>query len=90
MQISGGGDMNANITPLSQINFTTVATIYQNWNEKAKTVEGAENNPLTHVYYSLFVPMQRREWRTNSVDGTREKYEISFNIDGSVKDFKKK
>lgn len=89
VQISGDGDMKANTTPLSDIKFATVATIYKNWNEKAAGVEGAQSNPLTHVYFSLFVPNQSRKWHTSGVDGTREKYAIEYNMDGSIKEFKK-
>lgn len=88
VQISGGGDMKANTTPLNDIKFATVATIAKNYLEKSATVEGAKQE-ITHVYFSLFVPNQKRSWRAGSIDGSREKYDIEFNMDGSVKEFKK-
>lgn len=89
VQISGDGDMTANTTPLNDVKFATVATVFNNWNEKAKTVEGSDQKPLDHIYFNLWVPNQTREWRASSIDGTREKYDIQFNLDGSVKEFKK-
>lgn len=89
VQISGSGDMSANSTPLKDIKFTTVATVFKNWNEKAKTVEGADKEPLDFIYFRLWVPNQDRYWDAQSINGTREKYYISFNLDGSVKEFKK-
>lgn len=89
VQISGGGDMKDNSTPLNDIKFATVATVHKNWLEKATTVEGAKQE-LDYIYFSLWVPNQTREWRASSIDGAREKYDISFNSDGSVKEFKKR
>jgi hypothetical protein len=87
VQISGDGDMKDNLTPMDDIKFDVVATVYNNWNEKAKAVEGAK--PLDHVYFSLWVPNQDRYWNSSSIEGTREKYNITFNLDGSVKKFEK-
>lgn len=89
VQISGGGDMKDNSTPLNDIKFATVATVHKNWLEKAATVEGAKQE-LDYIYFSLWVPNQTREWNASSIDGTREKYDISFSLDGSVKEFKKR
>lgn len=87
VQISGDGDMKDNLTPMDDIKFDVVATVYHNWNEKAKTVEGAK--PLDHIYFSLWVPNQERYWNSSNIEGTREKYNITFNLDGSVKEFEK-
>ena len=54
VQISGGGDMNANTTPLKDIKFAKVAEISKIWAEKAKEVEGAK--PLDYVFFSLSIP----------------------------------
>lgn len=89
VQISGNGDMTANTTPLKDIKFVTVATVFKNWNEKAKTVEGADKDPLDYIFFDLWVPTQKREWDASTIEGTREKYNITFNLDGSVKEFKK-
>lgn len=90
VQISGDGDMKANITPLNDIKFATAATIFNNWNEKAKSVEGASAKELTQIYYALFVPTGKRDWRTSAVEGTREAFNITYNNDGSIKEYKKK
>lgn len=88
VQISGGGDLDDNLFPLNEISFATVATIFKNWNEKAQEVEAKK--PLNHIWYSLWVPKQTKKWKTSDIEGTRAKYEINFNLDGSVKDFVKK
>ena len=90
MQISGGGDLKDNSTPLNDIKFATVAIVYKNWKEKAATVEGAERAELDYIYFNLWVPTQKRYWDANTIEGTREKYNINFNLDGSVREFKKR
>lgn len=88
VQITGDGDMMANTTPLKDVKFATVATIYKNWNEKAKTVEGADE-PLTFIYFSKQVYWNDQYWAASTIDGTRERYSISFKLDGSIREFKK-
>ena len=90
VQISGGGDLKDNSTPLNDIKFATVAIVYKNWKEKAATVEGAEKAELDYIYFNLWVPTQKRYWDANTIEGTREKYNINFNLDGSVREFKKR
>ena len=87
VQISGDGNMKDNTTPLNDIQFATVATVARNWNEKAAAVEGVE--PLSMVYFFLNVMSGERYWNANTINGTREKYHITFNMDGSVKEFEK-
>jgi hypothetical protein len=38
VQISGSGKMDDNVWALSKIKFSTVTTVYNNWNEKAKSL----------------------------------------------------
>lgn len=87
VQISGDGNMKDNTTPLNDIKFATVATVAKNWNEKAAAIEGVE--PLSMVYFFLNVMRGDRYWNANTINGTREKYNITFNMDGSVKEFEK-
>lgn len=89
VQISGSGKMDDNVWALSKIKFSTVATVYNNWNEKAKSLEGGANKELTSVDILFWVPKQEVRWSTSGVETAREKYRIEYNLDGSVKEFKK-
>lgn len=89
VQISGSGKMDDNVWPLSKIKFSTVATVYNNWNEKAKSLEGGATKELTSVDLLFWVPKQEVRWSTSGVETAREKYSIEYNLDGSVKEFKK-
>ena len=90
VQISGDGEMKDNLTPLDDVKFETVAIIHKNWKEKAKTVEGAADKEPEMIYFSLSVQDQQRSWGATDVPGDRETHSISFNLDGSVKETKKK
>lgn len=89
VQISGSGKMDDNVWALSKIKFSTVATVYNNWNEKAKSLEGGANKELTSIDLLFWVPKQEVRWSTSNVETAREKYSIEYNLDGSVKEFKK-
>lgn len=89
VQISGSGNMDDNVWTLSRIKFSTVATVYNNWNEKAKSLEGGANKELTSIDLLFWVPKQEVRWSTSNVETVREKYRIEYNLDGSVKEFKK-
>lgn len=86
VQISGDGDMKANVFPLSTLKFETVADIYKQLEEQSKDVEGAKIDG--HIYYNLNVMNQQGQWMTG-VQGTRGQYSGYFNADGSLKEFKK-
>lgn len=86
VQISGDGKTEDNVFPLSDIKFETVANIYKQIEEKAKSIEGGKAQG--HIYYNLNVMNQTGQWYTN-IDGTREKYSGYFNADGSLKEFSK-
>jgi len=84
VQISGGGSMDANTFPLSQIKFETVNSIYKQVQEKSKDVEGAEE--LDAAFYAMNPATGELRW-TTSVQGTRGNYTGIFNADGSLKSF---
>ncbi len=88
VQISGGGDMKDNVTPLAQVKFATVAEIAKAWSEKAKEV-GAAETELDYAFFSLFVPTQKRSWRTSTIETDRAKYSLDFKLDGTVESFEK-
>ncbi|ERJ60459.1 hypothetical protein [Sphingobacterium paucimobilis] len=86
VQISGDGDMSANVFSLSTLKFETVADIYKQVEEQSKEVEGAKIDG--HIYYNLNVMHQSGQWITG-VQGSRGQYSGYFNADGSLKEFKK-
>ncbi|MBL1409909.1 hypothetical protein [Sphingobacterium faecale] len=86
VQISGDGDMSANVFPLGTLKFETVADIYKQVEEQSKEVEGAKIDG--HIYYNLNVMHQSGQWITG-VQGARGQYSGYFNADGSLKEFKK-
>ena len=90
VQISGEGDMKDNLTPLKEIDFTTVEKINNVWSTKAKTVEGAEKKPLDLVIYNFIVESNDKFWITSDIEGSREKYSATFNKDGSLREYIKK
>lgn len=89
VQISGGGNINDNVTPMKDIDFTIVAKYAEIWSEKAKDIEGAENSEVDHVYFSLWVPNQTRSWNGSNIKGARAGYTLKLKLDGSIESFKK-
>lgn len=91
VQISGDGDMASNTTDLKDIKFTTVATVFDNYIKKKMTLkdEVISIDP-NFIYFNLSVPNQIRTWKSSDIETNRAKYNIEFNLDGSVKEFKKK
>lgn len=90
VQISGNGDMKDNTTPLNDIKFANVAVMYKNWQEKAKSVEGALRTEPKYISFNLSVVSQLRYWTADDIETARQKYTIKFNTDGSVSEFKAK
>lgn len=86
VKITGDGDMNANLIPLSEIKFETAAKIYKQLEEKAKTIEGAEVSDA--MYYILNMARKDKLWMT-SIEGTRDSYSGYFLADGTLKEFSK-
>ena len=84
VQISGGGSMDDNVFPLSDIKFETVANINKQVEAKSKDIEGAQ--PLEALYYAMNPATGELRWMA-SVQGTRGNYTGMFNADGSLKSF---
>ena len=84
VQISGGGSMDDNVFPLSDIKFETVANINKQVEAKSKDIEGAQ--PLGALYYAMNPATGELRWMA-SVQGTRGNYTGMFNSDGSLKSF---
>lgn len=71
--------------PLNKVDFENAVKVIQIYNEKASQVEGAK--PSDGVYISVWD--DRLRWFPGTINGTRERYDIEFNIDGSLKSFRK-
>lgn len=89
VKISGGGDMAHNVTPLDQIKFATVAEIAKVWHEKAVEVQAKETE-ADYIYFSLFVPAQKRSWNTGNIETDRAEYSLTFDQDGKLVNFEKR
>lgn len=72
------------VFPLSKINFADAHKVVSTYNEKAAQVEGAE--PATTVYISIWDGSIR--WFPGSIAGSRVRYDIQFNTDGTLKSFR--
>jgi len=84
LQLSVRDDVQKRLVSLNKIKFTNVAKVTATYNEKAKEIEGAK--PLRSAYVSIWDNKMR--WYPSSISGSRERYSIQFNDDGSLKAFK--
>lgn len=91
VQLSGDGEMKDNLIPLDTFKFATVAKIANTWMEKAKSLPDfdEEKNPLTMVGLKLGIVSGEPSIIVSDVETTRAKYDIDFNLDGTLKSFKK-
>lgn len=83
VQLSAKEDINSKMVPLDKIRFKHAYQVARLYNEKALTIEGAK--PTTTVYVSIWDNKMR--WFPSVINGSRERYSISFNEDGSLKQF---
>ena len=77
-------DVDSKLVSLNRISFANAARVTRVYNEKAAEVEGAK--PATSVYVSIWD--KRMRWFPGTINGTRERYDIQFNEDGSLKSFR--
>ncbi|QNR85226.1 hypothetical protein H9N25_01620 [Pedobacter riviphilus] len=70
--------------PLSKINFAAAQKVIQIYNEKAAEIEGAK--PTTTAYISIWDNGMR--WFPSSINGSRERYDLQFNNNGTLKSFR--
>jgi len=70
--------------PLSGIHFSDAHKVIQNYNVKAAQVEGAK--PTSDAYITIWDNGMR--WNPRSINGTRERYDIQFNNNGTLKSFR--
>ncbi|MFD2582291.1 hypothetical protein ACFSR6_07320 [Pedobacter vanadiisoli] len=77
-------DMERRTFPLSEMHFSDARKVLKIYNEKAAQVNGAA--PTSSVYISIWDDNFR--WFPGSINGTRERFDIQFNRDGTLKSFR--
>ncbi|KMQ61517.1 hypothetical protein ACM46_16020 [Chryseobacterium angstadtii] len=80
-QISVKDHIQDRLIPLERISFTNVAKAASVYQEKIILIEGAK--PITSLYISVWNNSVR--WFPTSVNGSRERYSIELNQNGSLK-----
>ncbi|MGO4291113.1 hypothetical protein [Chitinophaga sp. RAB17] len=83
VQLSVHDDIQKRLIKLDDISFGSVATVYRNYQLKADSVTGTKS--LTHIY-AIF-DNKGFSWYPQSLDGSRERYFISFTKDGNLQRF---
>ncbi|NML35777.1 hypothetical protein HHL17_01085 [Chitinophaga sp. G-6-1-13] len=83
VQLSVRNKIENKLVPLDEIDFGSMARVYKNIVEKSATIEGAK--PPTHIYG--IVQEKHLLWYPASINGSRERYAISFHKDGSINKF---
>ncbi len=91
VQLSGDGEMKDNLIPLDKFKFVTVAKIANTWMEKAKSLPDFDEtkNPLTMVGLGLNTVSGEPRTIVPDIETARSKYDVDFNLDGSLKSFEK-
>lgn len=83
VQMSVRDNISESLISLDDISFASVAAVYRSYSRQAEDIEGAKR--LTHIY-GIFGG-NSITWYPQSINGSREKYFISFTPDGSLKDY---
>ena len=76
--------MEDNVTPMNSINFAKVPDMYKQLEAKAKDVEGGKVEDL--LVYILGRDGMYASW---GVEGTREKYDAEFDLNGNLTKYEK-
>lgn len=84
VQLSVNTNIENQLIPLNEVSFASVAKVAQGYNNKAAQIEGAKW--VSDIY--LFVFGKELRWFPNTINGSRERYSIEFNADGTLKSFK--
>lgn len=83
-QLSVNDEIARGLVSLNEVNFTSVANIAKLYNEKAAQIEGAK--PITNAYMAAWDKAIR--WYPGTINGSRQRYSIEFNNDGTLKNFR--
>lgn len=84
-QISVRDDIQSRLISLDKINFVNVAKAAQVYQGKITQIEGAK--PLTTIYISI--ANRNLRWFPGSISGSRERYSIELNQNGTLKKFER-
>lgn len=84
LQVSVRDEVQRRLVSLNRIKFINVAKLTAVYNKKATEIEGAK--PLTSAYVSIWD--NKTQWYPTTINGSRERYSIQFNDDGTLKSFK--
>lgn len=84
VQLSVRDDVQNRLVSLNRIPFISAAKVTDIYNKKVQEIEGAK--PLTSVYISI--SDNKIRWYPTTINGSRERYSIQFNEDGTLKTFK--
>lgn len=80
VQLSVHDNIKIALVKLDDISFKRVATVYRNYRAKSDRIEGAA--PPTYLYAML--RDNQVSWYPHAINGSRERYFISFHPDGSL------
>jgi hypothetical protein len=84
IQLSVRDDIQNSLVSLNKVPFISAAKVTAIYNKKAQEIEGAK--PLTSTY--IAISENKIRWFPTTIDGSRERYSIQFNEDGTLKTFK--
>jgi hypothetical protein len=83
VQLSVHDDVKGSLVRLDSLHFENVAGVYRSYTTKAASIEGAA--PVDYIY--ALIRDGGFSWYPIRINGSRERYAISYNPDGSVKSF---
>ncbi|SFN37507.1 hypothetical protein SAMN05421594_2425 [Chryseobacterium oleae] len=84
-QISVRDDIQSRLVPLDKMDFASVAKAADLYSQKIAQIEGAK--PLTTIYISI--ANNKLRWFPASINGSRERYSIELNQNGTLKKFER-
>lgn len=84
-QLSVKDNIKTRLIPLRKLPFVNIAKAAEIYNEKTACVEGAK--PVTNISISVWNNMIR--WYPSSINGSRERYSIELNENGTLKKFER-
>lgn len=84
VQLSVKDDIRSKIIPLNEFHFINAAKVARIYKEKAAEIEGAKTN--TDVY--IYISDNTLTWFPTTINGSRGRYSIHFNTNGSLRSFK--
>ncbi len=83
VQLSVHDNILERLVALDSVPLQTAAKVVANYNEKAASIAGASSTD--HVYLIIHHGITR--WYPNRIDGSREAWDVFFNLDGSIASF---